>query len=449
MPILYRVPRLARRCGLPYFPVTANMLLLGPLGIVVPLPGQVQAAGARPGALRRAAGPGALLQEPGHGGGRERSAATPARDPLRHAARAAQRLVRLWPTTGSTGPHHRGRHLLGRADGPGPRGRPRSRDDPRDGHTASPSVPFERTEFVRADQTYSILSRIVRATQVDTIVHTFLVVDSTLVRPQALHEINVIGTMNLLAAAGAAGLAGPPGGGEVVDPGLRVDRAATRHLHARTRRDQRRPAPGSSAPWSRSRASCATSPRTTRRLVVTVLRFANVLGTDIVTAISKNLSHRLCPSIFGFDPLLQFVEEDDVVRALEHVTRTGSRASTTWPATDASRGARWRRSAATRLLPLPPGQPRMGDRPAGPAGHLSTSPPSSSDLLRYGRGVDTRRLASDRVRLPLHERRRGRELHPGAATCVGASGAADSVHLRARRRAVLPALPAVGPGSEG
>ena len=68
--------------------------------------------------------------------------------------------------------------------------------------THAPTVPFERTEFVRADQTYSILSRIVRATQVDTIVHTFLVANSTTVPRRALHEINVIGTMNLLAAAG-------------------------------------------------------------------------------------------------------------------------------------------------------------------------------------------------------------------------------------------------------
>ena len=71
--------------------------------------------------------------------------------------------------------------------------------------TREPSVPLERTEFVRADQSYSILSRIVKATQVDTIVHTFLVVDSTRVSARTLHEQNVIGTMNLLAAAGAPG----------------------------------------------------------------------------------------------------------------------------------------------------------------------------------------------------------------------------------------------------
>src|SRR5580698_2264471 len=68
-----------------------------------------------------------------------------------------------------------------------------------------PRVPLERTEFVRSDQKYSILSRIVRATQVDTIVHTFLVVDSTRTSGRALHEINVIGSMNLLAAAGQTG----------------------------------------------------------------------------------------------------------------------------------------------------------------------------------------------------------------------------------------------------
>ena len=69
----------------------------------------------------------------------------------------------------------------------------------------APSVPFERAEFVRADQTYSILNRIVKATQVDTILHTFMITDSTTVPRRAMHEINVIGTMNLLAAAGAAG----------------------------------------------------------------------------------------------------------------------------------------------------------------------------------------------------------------------------------------------------
>ena len=38
MPILARIPALARALSLPYFPVTANMVLMGPLGMVVPFP---------------------------------------------------------------------------------------------------------------------------------------------------------------------------------------------------------------------------------------------------------------------------------------------------------------------------------------------------------------------------------------------------------------------------
>ena len=42
-----------------------------------------------------------------------------------------------------------------------------------------PTVELERTEYVRADESYSILARIVKAARIDTILHTFLVVDST------------------------------------------------------------------------------------------------------------------------------------------------------------------------------------------------------------------------------------------------------------------------------
>jgi len=38
MPIVMRLPAVAKALGLPYFPVTANCLLMGPLGVVVPFP---------------------------------------------------------------------------------------------------------------------------------------------------------------------------------------------------------------------------------------------------------------------------------------------------------------------------------------------------------------------------------------------------------------------------
>src|SRR3984957_1973391 len=38
MPVLLRLPTVAKALGLPYFPVTANLLALGPLGLVMPFP---------------------------------------------------------------------------------------------------------------------------------------------------------------------------------------------------------------------------------------------------------------------------------------------------------------------------------------------------------------------------------------------------------------------------
>ena len=60
--------------------------------------------------------------------------------------------------------------------------------------TEEPRLPLERTEFVRADSDYSILQRIVKATRVDTILHTHLLVDSTEHGNRRMHEVNVIGT---------------------------------------------------------------------------------------------------------------------------------------------------------------------------------------------------------------------------------------------------------------
>ncbi len=258
--------------------------------------------------------------------------------------------------------------------------------------TKSPSLPFERAEFVRADQAYSILSRIVRATAVDTIVHTFLVVDSTLVSARALHEINVIGTMNLLAAAGASG---SPVRQVVVKSSTMIYGSSAKDpntFHEDTRR--------SGPPQTRVEQSLVEAEQLVQDFaeenpstLVSVLRFANVLGTDIVTPISTNLSRPVCPSILGFDPLVQFVEEDDVVRALEHVIchRVGGVFNVAgdgrlpWSEVAAIAG--------THLLPLPPVAPALLLSPLVRLG-IFELPPELIQLLHYGRGVDTQRLVA-------------------------------------------------------
>ncbi len=256
--------------------------------------------------------------------------------------------------------------------------------------TREPTVPLERTEFVKADQTYSILSRIVGATQVDTIVHTFLVVDSTRVSSRALHEINVIGTMNLLAAAGQSG--SPVRQVVVKSSTLVYGSASTDPTWFREEMPRTSPA---RTRVERSllevegfvRDFAEDNPAT----VVSVLRFANVLGTDIVTPISTNLSRPICPAIAGYDPLLQFVEEDDVVRCLEHVTRqripglynVAGAGKLPWSEVTAICG--------TRLLPISPAGTHAAAVPLVRLG-LIEFPPELESLLRYGRGVDTTRI---------------------------------------------------------
>ncbi len=256
--------------------------------------------------------------------------------------------------------------------------------------TDDPKVPLERTEFVRSDQKYSILNRIVRATQVDTVVHTFLETNSMAVSSTALHEINVIGTLNLLAAAGTAG-----------SSVRKVVIKSSTHIYGSGESD---PA------WFREENQ-RTSPVRTRlersllevesivrdfaednpHLTVTVLRFANVLGTDIVTPISHDLRHRVLPCIAGFDPLLQFVEEDDVVRALEFVT--GNHLPGVFNVAGAGK-IPWSEVASISgayLLPLPPFRPSLFALPLRFPGRLQF-PPEMEGLAKYGRGVDTTKL---------------------------------------------------------
>ena len=47
---------------------------------------------------------------------------------------------------------------------------------------------------------HSLLERIVRAAEIDTVIDTRLVVNSLMAPPRLAHENNVIGTLNILAA---------------------------------------------------------------------------------------------------------------------------------------------------------------------------------------------------------------------------------------------------------
>lgn len=253
-----------------------------------------------------------------------------------------------------------------------------------------PTIELERTEFVRSDQSYSILNRIVRATKVDTIVHTFLVVDSTRMSGRRLHEVNVIGTMNLLAAAGAA------------DSSVRHVVVKSSGLVYGSNRDDPQ--------WFREETARTAPPRTrversllevegylrdfaedNPHVLVSLLRFSNVLGTDIVTPFSKALSMPLVPSIAGFDPMLQFVEEGDVIRSMEFVLQ--HEVGGVFNVAGDGR-LPWSEAAficGRRRAPMPPVLTNLAAAPLGTLG-LVDLPDEALDMLRFGRGMDNRRL---------------------------------------------------------
>jgi UDP-glucose 4-epimerase len=252
-----------------------------------------------------------------------------------------------------------------------------------------PTVELERTEYVRSDQNYSILSRIVKATKVDTIVHTFLVVDSTQMRSRTMHEINVIGTMNLFAAASAAGSTVR---NVVVKSSTLVYGAAAQDptwFREESRRSSlpRTPVEGSlESVEGYVRDFAEDNPHVN----VSLLRFSNVLGPDIVTPLSKALELPMVPSLLGFDPRFQFVHEDDVVRSIEFVLENQVPGVFNVAGDGLLPWSEVARICGKRTIPLPPFGMGLA---TGPLRRLGVElPPELLELLKYGRGVDNRRL---------------------------------------------------------
>ncbi len=183
-----------------------------------------------------------------------------------------------------------------------------------------PKVALERTEFVRVEDHHSLIRRIVQAAEIDTVVDTRLVADAIVTSPKLAHENNVIGTMNVLAACG-----GPDSFVKKV-----VFKSTARYYGAEQddpaffTEAMRRPRP---APTGIERdvveAETAVREFAERNpdTIVTTLRFANGLGPAVRTSYTRYLGLPAIPTILGFDSRHQFLHEDDIAGVLEHAVR--------------------------------------------------------------------------------------------------------------------------------
>ena len=179
-----------------------------------------------------------------------------------------------------------------------------------------PKVELQRTEFVEVADSHTLIRRIVEAAEIDTVVDTRLVVDGTVTTPQRAHENNVIGTMNVLATCqGIKKLVFKSSahyyGCEQDDPAFFTE-AMTRAHPPRTRLEKDIYEAESAVEDFRHR-----NPDT----IVTVLRFANGLGSGRPSSHARLLDLPVVPAILGFDPRCQFIHDDDMAAALEHAVR--------------------------------------------------------------------------------------------------------------------------------
>lgn len=271
--------------------------------------------------------------------------------------------------------------------------------DPRVEHiigvdTVLPDVDLERTELLEADIRTPVVARLIPATGADTLVHTGILWYPEEGKPaRALHDINVIGTLQLLAACerspalervivrGSAAIYGcEPAGPSFFTEGM----ARSFPLRTRFQRD-----------IGELEAYFENFARRHPDLTCCMLRYQPEIGPGLRAPLSRYLSLPVVPTQLGFDPRLQLVHAEDATEALLTATMAPVRGAVNVAPSGSISLSRALRIIGATELPLPhplfgPALARLG-RSLG-AGTLYGD---AVRLLRFGRGVDNRRMREE------------------------------------------------------
>ncbi|MCB1301972.1 MAG: NAD-dependent epimerase/dehydratase family protein [Tetrasphaera sp.] len=247
-----------------------------------------------------------------------------------------------------------------------------------------------RAEFVRADIRSPMIGKLIEQYAVDTVVHMGVIATPLGAGGRATQkEINVIGTMQLLAACQKAprvrklvvkSTAGVYGASHR-DPALFTEGMAAKRL----------PKLGFGKDSVDVEAYVRGFARRRPDVGITTLRLANVIGPRVRTAMTDYFRLPVVPIPLGWDARLQFLHEDDVAAAMIAAT-LGEPADTVNVAGDgiitvSQAIALAGRPFVTIPTPLSTGLSTIFKR----TGLIDFSP-EQLDLLVYGRGLDTTRM---------------------------------------------------------
>lgn len=247
--------------------------------------------------------------------------------------------------------------------------------------------------FVRADIRNPVIAKVIVKEDVDTVVHMSVIsTPGSAGGRNTMKELNVIGTMQLLAACQKA-------------PGLRalVVKSSTA-VYGASHRDpamftedlepRRTPRAGYAKDVIEVEGYVRGFARRRPDVRVTTLRAANVVGPEVTSPLTSYFRLPVVPTVLGYDPRLQFLHERDLLSVLRHAV-TAEVAGTFNVAGD---GMLMLSQAVRRLqrptVPLPSfalGRVRSTLRSA----RIADISPELLALLTYGRGVDTSRMRTE------------------------------------------------------